>query len=152
LIPLCFATYQAGRWRGICLYGLDEHCSREGFPTRDAALADAKRIAVTLVRSEVQSSAKSHRYVLRSMPEPSKFGPRRPAIASSRPRPSLLKLRFHDGEESFDTLDIINGLRGVCYALDRIAVTDGGRDGDQIGDLSMAAKVLSHMLGDRVEG
>jgi hypothetical protein len=54
-LPLCFvfATFQAGAWRGVCLYGPDEHSSREGFRTRDEALADAQKIAANLLRNDI---------------------------------------------------------------------------------------------------
>ena len=53
LLPLCFATRRAGRWIGVCLFESDEYNSVRRFGTRIAALADARRIAATLVRSDI---------------------------------------------------------------------------------------------------
>jgi hypothetical protein len=63
----------------------------------------------------------------------------------------MLGLLYAGDGESFTTLDAINGLRGVCTALDRAAVSDGCREDDLVGDLAMAARVLSEMIGQRVE-
>jgi hypothetical protein len=63
----------------------------------------------------------------------------------------FLRLRFQDEDEDFTSQDLINGLRGVCSALDEAAVNHSCRDIDHVGDLAMAAKVLSQMLGDRSE-
>jgi hypothetical protein len=47
-LPICFALYYAGRWVGVCRQGSAEYRTAPHFCTRDAALADAKRIAATL--------------------------------------------------------------------------------------------------------
>lgn len=74
--------------------------------------------------------------------------PRRRRPANVR----VQKLRDNTRDDDrFGTLDVINGLRGVCCALDRAAVTDGCQDIDLVSDLSMAAKVLSSLLGNRVD-
>lgn len=60
-----------------------------------------------------------------------------------------LRLRDDSSDsDGFTTLDLVNGLQGVCYALDQIA---GESDAELIHRLSMAAKILSTMLADRVE-
>jgi hypothetical protein len=51
-LPLCFATRRSGRWLGVVLFQSDEHHTARRFGTRAAALADAKRIAATLVRDD----------------------------------------------------------------------------------------------------
>jgi len=51
-LPLCFATHRAGRWVGIVVFQSDEHQTQKRFGTRAAALADAKRIAATLVHNQ----------------------------------------------------------------------------------------------------
>lgn len=50
--------------------------------------------------------------------------------------------------EGFSTLDIVNGLRGVCGALDALA--GNATDVDGIQDLATASRVLSAMLADRL--
>jgi hypothetical protein len=54
--PVCVAVHKGGRWTSLCLYGPDEHRSPATFPTREAALADAKRIAATLARDDAAAS------------------------------------------------------------------------------------------------
>jgi hypothetical protein len=71
-----------------------------------------------------------------------------------RPRERVrlyLKLTHSKEDEGFTTLDVVNGLRGVCRALDLAAVDSSCSDIDHVGDLAMAARVLSEMVGDRVE-
>jgi len=53
--------------------------------------------------------------------------------------------------DGFTTLDVVNGLHGVCCAMDAEAATHGCQDIDYVADLSMAAKVLSSILASRVE-
>jgi hypothetical protein len=54
-LPLCFATRRAGRWVGVCCFNSDEHHTAKRYGTRAAALADAKRIAATLVHTQGDS-------------------------------------------------------------------------------------------------
>src|SRR5258708_18076909 len=70
-----------------------------------------------------------------------------------RPHPAKVQKLLDDtrDRDGFSTLDVINGLRGVCCALDQAAATESCREVDLVCDLSMAAQVLSSMLGDRVE-
>ncbi len=76
--------------------------------------------------------------------QPSK--PRRPR--SKRSRKGLL-LRASEDSEGFTTTDLINGLHGVCVALDDAIVNRF--DGNNAQYLAQAAKVLSTMVRDRVE-
>ena len=62
-----------------------------------------------------------------------------------------LRLRQSNEEDGFTTLDVINGLRGVCVALDDYVATNSCPDVDQAANLSMAANVLSAIIADRVE-
>lgn len=59
-------------------------------------------------------------------------------------------LRLRDSEESdgFTALDLVNGLNGVCVALDAMA---GEATPDLTQRMVMAAKILSILLADRVE-
>lgn len=70
-----------------------------------------------------------------------------------RARPvKALRLRDDTRDaDGFSALDLINGLRGVGGALDRAAVNGDRQDVDLVPDLSVASKVLSRMLGDRVD-
>lgn len=72
-----------------------------------------------------------------------------------RRRPPTIKMqKLRDDtrdDDGFSTLDCINGLRGVCTALDELVVTQDTGDNNLIADLCQAAKVLSSLLGDRVE-
>lgn len=61
-----------------------------------------------------------------------------------------LKLRESDDGEGFTTLDLVEGLAGVCRALDDAAVTDGCRNTNLVCNLAQAAKVLSDMAANRV--
>jgi hypothetical protein len=73
--------------------------------------------------------------------------PRRPR----KPERVFLKLISEVEGEEFTTLDAVNGLRGVCQALDLAAVDSSCQDIDHVGDLAMAAKILSQIVGGRVE-
>ena len=70
--------------------------------------------------------------------------PRRARL--KRPREGLLLRDSNDGE-GFSTLDLVYGLQGVCVAID----ASSRHDTDFVHRLSMAAKILSTMLADRVE-
>jgi hypothetical protein len=62
--------------------------------------------------------------------------------------PKGLTLRFGGSEDGFTTLDLIDGLQGVCAALDASAMY---RDKlDHTHQLAMAAKALSAMLAGRL--
>jgi len=61
-----------------------------------------------------------------------------------------LRLRESDKGGDFTTLDVLSGLCGVCEALDD-AVGTGSMDLDTTHRLSIASKVLSSILMDRVE-
>jgi hypothetical protein len=50
--PLCFALHRAGRWIGVVCFGPDEYRTPKRYGARCAALADARRIAATLVRND----------------------------------------------------------------------------------------------------
>jgi hypothetical protein len=51
--PVVVAIHKGGRWTSICLYGPDEHRSPLQFPTLEAAMADAKRIAAALLHTDI---------------------------------------------------------------------------------------------------
>ena len=77
--------------------------------------------------------------------------PPRKSRAPKRKDKNYLYLRaFRDGE-GFTTLDLINGLSGVCQAFDEFAVNDSCRDKEAVINLSMAAKVLADLVANRVE-
>ena len=59
-------------------------------------------------------------------------------------------LRASAENESFSTLDVVAGLHGVCETLDD-TVGSGSMDQNTIQRLSMAARVLSSIVNDRVE-
>jgi hypothetical protein len=67
---------------------------------------------------------------------------------AKRRKPKGLLLRDCDASDGFTTLDLVAGTAGVCQALDHLA---GEGDTDLIHRLSMAAKILSTMVSDRVE-
>jgi hypothetical protein len=73
-------------------------------------------------------------------------GPR-PRRARRAPKQGLF-LRDSAESDGFSTLDIVNGLNGVCTALDAMA---GNEDQDFVHRLAMASKILSALLADRVE-
>jgi hypothetical protein len=81
--------------------------------------------------------------------QPPGQGPK-PPKRPRKPRSDVLKLRGRDGNEGFTTLDLINGLRGVCRALDDVCVNHGGIEADFAADLAMAARALSEIIGNRV--
>jgi hypothetical protein len=59
-------------------------------------------------------------------------------------------LLVESGEfDGYSTLDLVNGLHGVCNALDQLE--GSAQSLDQVAELSMAAKVLSSILQNRVE-
>jgi hypothetical protein len=71
-----------------------------------------------------------------------------------RPRPPKrngLHLSASDDGEGFGTLDVVNGLHGVCLALDAEAASHSCSDINYVADLAMAARVLSSILQNRVE-
>lgn len=78
-------------------------------------------------------------------------GPPKPPRRQRKAKRHFLHLTGSKDGENFTTLDILNGLRGVCRALDTAAVDSGCGDVDHVGDLAMAAAVLSEMVADRVE-
>jgi hypothetical protein len=53
-LPFCFVIHRSGHWLGVVRFGPDEHHTPRRFGTRAAALADAKRIAATLVRVDTE--------------------------------------------------------------------------------------------------
>jgi hypothetical protein len=65
-------------------------------------------------------------------------------------KPKGLLLRESAPDEGFSTLDLVNGLQGVCQALDGIC--GDAHDSDHVFRMAMAANVLSTMLANRVEG
>lgn len=88
------------------------------------------------------------------------------SASTRRPRkakPHYLHLRRQGVNEDFLTVDAVYGLRGVCQALcsasqeiDPAAANAEepwarDRENDHVRDLAQAAKVLSAIVGDRVE-
>jgi hypothetical protein len=69
----------------------------------------------------------------------------------ARPRkPRAGVLLFESDEfDGFTTQDLINGLHGVCAALDTLMV-DYPRDTETATELSIASKILSSILRRRV--
>lgn len=70
-----------------------------------------------------------------------------PRRARRAPKQGLF-LRDAEESDGFTALDLVNGLNGVCIALDAMA---GEADKDLTARLAMAAKILSILLADRVE-
>jgi len=68
----------------------------------------------------------------------------------AKPKEGTILLRASAEGESFSTLDVVAGLHGVCEALDDTVGT-GCMARNTIQRLSMAARVLSSILNDRVE-
>ena len=66
-----------------------------------------------------------------------------------KPRPKL-KLSESDEGTEFTTLDVVNGLHGVCVALDDAVVNEFNKDNAEY--LAQAAKVLSTIVRDRWTG
>ena len=62
-----------------------------------------------------------------------------------------VKLAESEPGTGFSTLDVINGLHGVCVALDTCVVTNGDTS-DNAQYLVQAAKVLSRIIQDRWAG
>jgi hypothetical protein len=60
-----------------------------------------------------------------------------------------LLLRDSAEGEGFTTLDLVNGLYGVCKAADQLVVSTA--DINIANELVMAAKILSSILASRVE-
>jgi hypothetical protein len=58
-------------------------------------------------------------------------------------------LRESGPYDGFTTLDVINGLHGVCFAADQIVQAQSDIDIAQ--ELNMATKILSSILAGRVE-
>jgi hypothetical protein len=81
-------------------------------------------------------------------PRPPSGPPKNPRVRRTK-KPSL-RLRESDDLEGFSTLDVLNGLHGVCQALYHL---EPGSElaADQYGELSTAATVLSSMLQWRTE-
>jgi hypothetical protein len=75
--------------------------------------------------------------------------PSRPPTRQRRPKINGLLLSESDEFDGYSTLDVVNGLHGVCLALDQLP---GSEDSIiQYGELGMAAKILSAILANRVE-
>jgi hypothetical protein len=77
--------------------------------------------------------------------------PKPPGKPPAKPRyhrpPSGVHLRESDEFDGYSTLDVVNGLHGVCLALDICADNrDVNRD-----ELAIAARVLSSILQRRVD-
>ena len=53
-------------------------------------------------------------------------------------------------EEGFSTLDLVNGLQGVCLAMD--SACEDQNAADHVFRMAMAANILATLLADRVEG
>jgi hypothetical protein len=51
--PVVIAIHKRGQWTAVCLYGSSEHRSPTPFPTREAALGEARRMAATLMHADV---------------------------------------------------------------------------------------------------
>jgi hypothetical protein len=66
-----------------------------------------------------------------------------------RTKKDYLHLLQSDEFDGFSTLDLVNGLHGVCEALDSLPGAE--RSIEQYCELSMAAKTLSSILQHRVE-
>jgi hypothetical protein len=63
----------------------------------------------------------------------------------------VLPLRDDSSDsDGFTTLDLVNGLHGVCLALDELF--NDQADINHAHELAMAAKILSAMLADRLPG
>ena len=73
--------------------------------------------------------------------------PRKPRVIKER---IGVKLRESDEGEDFSTLDVVNGLHGVCIALDGAIIDQFNPDNAEY--LVQAAKVLSTMMRDRWAG
>ena len=66
-----------------------------------------------------------------------------------RAKPKAGLLLFESGEfEGFSTQDVVNGLHGVCLALEHLTVDYSERD--LAAELSIAAKILSSIVQRRV--
>jgi len=52
LLPFCYVIHRSDHWTGVCRVGAYEVHTPKRFGTRAAALADAKRIAATLIRND----------------------------------------------------------------------------------------------------
>lgn len=77
-----------------------------------------------------------------------------PPPKTRRPRKKQkngLRLCESDEHDGYSTLDVVNGLHGVCCAIDAEAASNSCRDIDYVANLAMAAKVLSSTLANRVE-
>jgi hypothetical protein len=73
-----------------------------------------------------------------------------PTVAASRPRrqrPPSLRLSESEEHDGYTTTDVVNGLHGVCLALD---MAWDSYDIEQH-DLATAARVLASILQSRVE-
>ena len=69
----------------------------------------------------------------------------------SAARPPGVRLRDSDEFDGYSTRDVINGLHGVCCTLDEAIGSQSCRDINYLADLSMAAKVLSSIVANRVD-
>jgi hypothetical protein len=75
--------------------------------------------------------------------------PIRPPATKRRSRGPKIGLSLSESDEfaGFSSLDLVNGLNGVCVALDESIVNGGGNHACQ---LVQAAVVLSAMVQDRL--
>ena len=78
-------------------------------------------------------------------------GTEQPPSGPHPPRRQYLRLCESDDSEGFTTLDLVNGLHGVCCAIDQEAASNGCQDTNYVARLSMAAKVLSSIVASRVD-
>jgi len=67
-----------------------------------------------------------------------------------RAKKTGLLLRESDKNEGFSTLEVLSGLHAVCLALEEIEPCDSA-DLRRYSELSVAAKVLSTILSNRVD-
>jgi hypothetical protein len=80
--------------------------------------------------------------------------PIRPSAKMRRPRGPKIGLSLSESDEfaGFSSLDLLNGLNGVCVALDDYMVSGegGGGGGNHACQLARAAMVLSAIVQDRL--
>jgi hypothetical protein len=65
----------------------------------------------------------------------------------------VAKIGLHLSElecDEFSSVDLVNGLHGVCVALDEVIVDGAAHDLNHACHLAMAAKVLSSLVQDRL--
>jgi hypothetical protein len=142
-------THAKGRHRAADRTPISELAETEHEAARDLGNVDAERGKTSCHSVTRKGGAVMNSRVVpirMSGEEPPETPPKKPRLL---PRRKGLLLSESSESEGYSTLDLVNGLHGVCEALDSLPGAE--RSIEQYCELSMAAKIISSILQRRVE-